>query len=75
MTSARVRSGWVAANRAHIGAPSEIPRGPPLHPVASSTAVRSSIRSSSVEGPAVGSERPVPGLSKAITRSNEASRR
>ena len=65
MISARVRSACVAANRALIGAPSEIPNSAARSaPAASRTAVRSSIRCSSVWGPSIGSERPVPGLSK-----------
>ncbi len=75
MTSARVRSGWVAAKRAHIKLPSEIPKSAARSTSAASrTAVRSSIRCSRVAGPSVGSERPVPGLSKTISLEKEANR-
>ena len=76
MIRACVRSACVAANRALIGAPSEIPNSAARSaPAPSRTAVRSSIRCSSVWGPSIGSDSPVPGLSKEITRANLVSRR
>src|SRR5262245_34073173 len=72
---ADVRSGYVAAYRRDIGPPSETPiSAARLEPVASNTALTSSMRSSSV-GIATRSERPVPRLSKRIRREKEASRR
>src|SRR5262250_650363 len=74
-TRADVRSGYVAAYRRDIGPPSETPiSAARLEPVASNTALTSSMRSSSV-GIATRSERPVPRLSKRIRREKEASRR
>ena len=71
MIRAWVRSLWVAANRALIGAPSEIPNSATrCAPTVSSTAVRSSIRCSRVRAPSIGSESPVPGLSNEMTRAN-----
>ena len=77
-TSAAVRSGWVAAKRAHRLPPSEAPNSAGRsEPTASITARRSSMRSSSVGSLSFGtrSDRPVPRLSKTIRRENEASRR
>ena len=59
---------------AAIGPPSESPTSAARsEPAASITARTSSIRSSRV-GPGIGSESPVPRLSKRISRENEASR-
>ena len=72
--SARVRSGWVAAKRIDIGPPSETPSSAARSdPAASMTALTSSIRSSSVPI-CTRSERPMPRLSKRISRAKDARR-
>ena len=71
---AAVRSGYVAANKAAIAAPSHDPiSAARSEPTASMTARTSSIRSSSEGAPSTGSEMPVPRLSKRRTRAIEAS--
>ena len=58
-----------------MGPPSEMPhRAVRSEPTASSTAFRSSIRSSRAGTPTTGSESPVPRLSHRISRENDASR-
>ena len=75
VTSAAVRSGWVAANSATIGPPSETPSSAARsEPTASITARTSSIRSSSGATPWTRSDRPVPRLSNRISRPIPASR-
>ena len=74
-TRLTTRSGWVAANSTDIGAPSEAPSNVArVNPASSITALRSSIRVSSVGTSATGSESPVPRLSNVMTRANDASR-
>ena len=66
-TSARVRSGYVAANRIESGPPSDTPMSAAVsEPAASMTARTSSIRSSSVPT-RTRSDRPIPRLSKRIS--------
>jgi hypothetical protein len=72
--SAAVRSGWLAANKSDIGAPSLTPmRTARSEPTASITDRTSSMRSSSVPI-VVRSESPMPRLSKRIRRVKLASR-
>src|SRR6266545_5832225 len=74
-TSAGVRSGYVAAKRRLIAAPSELPKSAArLEPTASITALTSSMRVSSVGAPLTRSDMPVPRLSKRMSRQKEASR-
>ena len=75
MMSASVWAGCVAANRLHIGPPSDTPSSTAcLDPTASSTARTSSMRCSRVGRCVTGSDSPVPRLSNRISRENEASR-
>ena len=74
--SALVRSGYVAAKRAHIGPPSEYPsRDARAEPTVSMTARKSSIRVSRLGRSLTRSESPVPRLSKRISLAKDASRR
>ena len=74
-TSASTRSGWLAVIKIAIVPPSEMPtRSARSHPAASITAPKSSMDSSNVGACIAGSERPVPRLSKVMTRRKVASR-
>jgi hypothetical protein len=76
-TSAVTRSGWVAAKSIAIGPPSDAPTTTARSEAAASiTARKSSMRCSSVGSSATGtgSDSPVPGLSKVMTRLKAASR-
>ncbi len=76
MISARVRSGYVAANRAHIALPSVLPNSAACSdPTALITACTSSMRCSSVGVLEIRSDSPVPRLSKRISRENDANLR
>ncbi len=76
MISARAFSGYVAANSAHIGPPSDEPTSAARsEPTACITACTSSMRSSSMGASVTRSERPVPRLSNNITRAKAPSRR
>ena len=75
MISASVCAGCVAANRLHIGPPSDTPSSTACRdPTASSTARTSSMRCSRVGRCVTGSDSPVPRLSNRISRENEARR-
>jgi hypothetical protein len=75
MTSALVRSGYVAAKSAAIGPPSEMPRSAARsQETASSTARTSSMRVSRSGSPPGRSDSPVPRLSNRISRANDERR-
>ena len=70
-----MRSGWLAANSAAIGPPSSDPTtAARSEPAAFITASTSSICSSSVGAPSIGSDSPEPRRSNTITLPNEAIR-
>ena len=71
--SAEVRSGNVAANRAHIGPPSAPPKSAARsEPAASITAPMSSMSSSNEPSVRIRSESPVPRRSNTMSRENDA---